>query len=407
MKKAPVAFFSMPEEGHFRRLRALISGVTREGLTAYVFTHCRFRGDVERAGGVFVDLFGKYPLEAADGESLPVPCRFVSFAGHYAGQILRDLERIRPSLVITDTFAVVGRVAANRLGIASVNVCAGHNVDPAVFGRLLQSDPRVRISPRCHRAVEILRSQYGLRDASPFSYVEGLSPYLNVYCEPPEYLTEAERRVFQPVAFYGSLPPIEEIEESRLRSGPTSFGGDRARTRVYVSFGSVVWRYYAAEALAALQTLADTFAGVDELSAVISLGGAAIDASARQALAKSNVSVASYVDQWRALQDADLFVTHNGMNSTHEAIFHLVPMVSYPFFWDQPALAEKCRQLGLAIPLGDSPRGRVIEEDVRSALARFFESRDSLRASLTDARAWELRVLENRDAVIRRIIDLI
>ena len=72
----------------------------------------------------------KYPLEAADGESLPVPCRYVSFAGHYAGQILRDLERIRPSLVISDTFAVIGRVAANRLGIPYVNVCAGHNVDP-------------------------------------------------------------------------------------------------------------------------------------------------------------------------------------------------------------------------------------------------------------------------------------
>ena len=407
MKKASVAFFSMPEEGHFHRLRPLISGMAAAGFTAYVFTHSRFRDPVERAGGTFVDLFAKYPLEAADDESLPVPCRFVSFAGHYAGQILHDLERIGPSLVISDTFAVIGRVVAIRLGIPYVNVCAGHNVDPAVFGRLLQVDPRVRISPRCLRAVEILRSQHGLQDASPFSYVDGLSPFLNVYCEPPNYLTETDRRVFEPVAFYGSLPPIEEMEEGRRRSEPSPFGGERAHTRVYVSFGSVVWRYYAAEALSALQCLSDSFAGMEKLNAVISLGGARIDAGALGALARRNVSIADHVDQWRVLQDADVFVTHHGLNSTHEAIFHLVPMISYPFFWDQPALAEKCRQFGLAIPLADSPRGRVREEDVRAALARFFESRDSLSASLTNARGWELRVIENRDAVVRQIMELI
>jgi UDP:flavonoid glycosyltransferase YjiC (YdhE family) len=244
-------------------------------------------------------------------------------------------------------------------------------------------------------------------DASPFSYVAGLSPYLNLYCEPPNYLTEADRRVFEPVAFYGSLPPIEEIEKARLQSGPSPFGSNGDRTRVYVSFGSVVWRYYAAEALATLQCLSDSFAGMEELSAVISLGGARVEERALRSLAKRNVSVASYVDQWRVLQDTDVFVTHHGLNSTHEAIFHLVPMISYPFFWDQPALAEKCREFGLAIPLADSPRGPVTEEDVRAALAVFFKNRDSQRASLAEARGWELRVLENRPAVVRQITGMI
>ncbi len=407
MTKASIAFFSMPEEGHFRRLRPLISGVAGEGFTALVFTDRRYKESVERAGGTFVDLFGKYPLEAADGESLPVPCRYVSFAGHYADQILRDLERIRPSLVISDTFAVIGRVAANRLGIPYVNVCAGHNVDPAVFLRLLQTDPRVSISPQCLRAVETLRSHYGMPDASPFSYVAGVSPLLNLYCEPPNYLTEAERCVFEPVAFYGSLPPAEEIEKARLLSGPSPFGGQGTQTRVYVSFGSVVWRYYAAQALAALQCLSDSLEGMDDLSVLIALGGARIEERALRALARRNVSVAPYVDQWRVLQDADLFVTHHGLNSTHEAVFHRVPMISYPFFWDQPALAEKCREFGLAIPLADSPRGPVTEENVRAAFAAFFKTRDSLRASLAQARDWELRVLEDRPAVVRQITRLI
>lgn len=397
----------MPEEGHFQRLRPLISGVVSRDFAAYVFTHRRFERHVERAGGTFVDLFEKYPLERADSESLPVPCRFVSFAGCYAEEILHDLEEIQPSLVIYDTFAVIGRVVATRLGIPYVNVCAGHNVDPGRFLRLLRSDPRVAISPGCLRAVEILRERYGLHDASPFSYVSGLSPFLNVYCEPPAYLTEADRRVFEPVAFYGSLPSIEEMQANRRAGEPSPFGSDATRTKVYISFGSVVWRYYAAEALAALKSMSESFASMENVRAVISLGGAEVGAEALCALTKPNVSVAGYVDQRRILQDADVFVTHNGLNSTHEAIFNGVPMISYPFFWDQPALAEKCRQFGLAIPLTDSPRGRVREENVDAAMAEFFRSRESLRASLAEARDWELQVIENRDAVVRQITDLV
>ena len=407
MKKASVAFFCMPEEGHFHRLRPLISGLVSRDFAANVFTHRRFERHVERAGGTFVDLFEKYPLERADGESLPVPCRFVSFAGCYAEEILHDLEEIRPSLVIYDTFAVIGRVVAARLGIPYVNVCAGHNVDPDRFLRLLRSDPRVAISQGCLRAVETLRERYGLHDASPFSYVSGLSPFLNVYCEPPAYLTEADRRVFEPVAFYGSLPSIEEMEANRRAGEPSPFGSDATRIKVYVSFGSVVWRYYAAEAFGALKSMSESFASMENVRAVISLGGAEVGAETLRALTKPNVSVAGYVNQRRILQDADVFVTHNGLNSTHEAIFNGVPMISYPFFWDQPALAEKCRQFGLAIPLTDSPRGPVREGNVHAAMAEFFRSRESLRASLAEARDWELQVIENRDAVVRQITDLV
>jgi hypothetical protein len=86
---------------------------------------------------------------------------------------------------------------------------------------------------------------------------------------------------------------------------------------------------------------------------------------------------------------------------------HPVPMISYPFFRDQPALAKTWREFGLAIRLADSPRGRVSEENGRAALDGFLKSRDSQRASLAETRAWKLRVLENRDTVVRQINGLI
>jgi UDP:flavonoid glycosyltransferase YjiC (YdhE family) len=110
----------------------------------------------------------------------------------------------------------------------------------------------------------------------------------------------------------------------------------------------------------------------------------------------------------KVLEEADVFVTHHGPGSTHEAIFNGVPMISYPFnIWDQPALAEKCRRLGLAIPLTDSLRGPVREEDVRAAFAELSRTRESMQSDLAQARDWELQVIPDRDDVLRRITDLI
>ncbi len=396
-----VAFFCMPEPGHFQRMRSLIAGVSGLGMKAHVFTHRDFRPYVERAGGAFVDLFAKCPPH--DTASLPVPCRHVSFAARYGDDLRRVVEALGVSLVVYDTFAVVGLVVARLLGLPHVNVCAGSNVEPSRFLETLRTDPRVRIAPECHRAVETLRTRYGIADASPFSYVTALSPHLNVYCEPPEYLDEAERKPFEPLAFYGSLPSLEEPGDPPEGAGGLDEPFGDAKLRVYVSFGTVVWRYYAAEAMRALSAVAEAFAARPDARVVISLGGTDADGAA---LARPNVTVARYVDQRRILGEADVCITHHGLNSTHEAIFHRVPMISYPFFWDQPGLARKCQRHGLAVPLTDTPRGPVRAEDVGNAIARLLERREPMQRALALAHDWERAVMANRSSVLRRIAEL-
>jgi len=406
MQRPVIALFCMPEDGHFKLLRPLISDLTNLGFTVYVFTHRRFESAVRQRGGAFVDLFAKYPLEIADAESIPVPCRFVTFAGVYAEEIVRDLEQIRPSLIVYETFAVIGPVAAAKLGIPSINVSPCHNMDPARFLALLRNDSRVKISPACHRAVERLRQRHGLADASPFSYVSGLSPFLNIYCEPANYLTEQERRVFEPVAFYGSLPSIDELEAKPEGHSPSYFGKDESRLKIYISFGTVIWRYYAAEALSTLKAFSEGLEDRPDVCALISLGGAALENDPQPVLSRPNVRIENYVDQWKVLREADLFVTHHGLNSTHEAIFHRVPMLSYPFFVDQPMLAEKCQGLGLAFPLADTARGPVRRDDVRRALDHYSKNKESLGARLDEAHDWERDVVMKRKSVLQRIKDL-
>jgi hypothetical protein len=191
----------------------------------------------------------------------------------------------------------------------------------------------VRTSRACLDAVKILRETYGMTDVTPLSYVSSVSPDLNVYCDPPEFLERDERSAFEPPAFYGCLPSVQEQPEDGQGRTPWFRSGGGRETRVYISFGTVIWRYYAAEAARALDTIAASFAGSKELEAIISLGGTGVAGTIVARWIRPSVSVESYVDQWEVLREAGIFVTHHGTNSTHKAIFHQVPMISYPFLW--------------------------------------------------------------------------
>jgi UDP:flavonoid glycosyltransferase YjiC (YdhE family) len=400
----PIVVFCMPDVSHFRRLQSVISRLAALGAPVHVFTGRQFQDDVERAGGTFVDLFARRSIEVADDESMPMPCRLVSFAGWFAGEVCEEVASLRPTLIVHDTFAVIGWVVADRLGIPRVNVCAGHNVEPRRFIADLGTDPRVRISPRCFEAVHLLRTRYGVEDASPFSYVAGLSRDLNLYCEPPVFLTDAERLAFEPMVHYGSLPDGCALADAAPRTAAGS--GLTNVVNVYICFGTIVWRYYKADALRALTALSRWFSRQPHIRVVISLGGATVDHRDRVALEQPNVSVHTEVDQWSMLAQSDCFITHHGMNSTHEAIFHRVAMISFPFFWDQPALAAKCQALGLAIPLTDVQRGEVSDSHIETAWQRFLDQRDAMRTSLDAAREWELDVMAGRGAVLDRIRSL-
>jgi UDP:flavonoid glycosyltransferase YjiC (YdhE family) len=395
----------MPEGGHFQRLRTLISLMSGPAFSVHVLTHRTFQTQVERAGAIFTDLFAVHSLDDADRDSMPVPCRYVSFAGHFADDISREVEKLNPALIVHDDFAVIGRVVAGRLDVPRVNVCSGHNVAPSLFLSILEEDPRVRLSDRCHEAVEILRTRYGIEDASPFCYVSSLSPHLNLYCEPPAFLEESDRSAFEPIAFWGSLPSTHDLP--RDDDGESRFGsGSSQGLKAYVSFGTVVWRYYADQALAALAAVTESFARMPDARVVTSLGGNGYRGSARARLTRPNVTVENWVDQWRVLRETDVFLTHHGLNSTHEAIYHRVPMISYPFFWDQPAQAERCQRFQLAIPLTDGLRAEVRGDDVDVALSRLSANRESMGEALSTAHQWETEVVANRPRVLQRISEL-
>jgi UDP:flavonoid glycosyltransferase YjiC (YdhE family) len=66
----------------------------------------------------------------------------------------------------------------------------------------------------------------------------------------------------------------------------------------------------------------------------------------------ANWTVRDRVDQQRVLSAVDVFVTHGGSNSFHEAVLLRVPVVVVPFFGDQVLIGQRAEELGVGIGLG-------------------------------------------------------
>jgi hypothetical protein len=79
-------------------------------------------------------------------------------------------------------------------------------------------------------------------------------------------------------------------------------------------------------------------------------------------------------------------------------------MLSCPFFGDQPALARRCQELGLAAGLTDAPGAPLEASMIQRAVAAVQENRAVFDARLHDARRSELETIDGREAVVDRIL---
>ena len=394
MKENPnIALLCIPARGHVRRALLLTRGLVQAGANVHAFCGLEFAEDFRREGAQFHDLHAGRPLESADNSSLPIPSRFVTFAAVHGESLAEDVAKCGPDLLIHGTFAVAAMVVARQLDVPRVAICTGHNLSPRVAMAQLRDDPRVKTSHACLEAVKVLRDRYGILNASPFSYLDSLSPTLNIIPEPPEFLLGDETADFQPCAFWGCIDP--------LRHGVCPPQERDGRLKVYVAFGTISHRYYRANIEQALGAVVAAAVEMPQAEFTLSLGGARLNVP--DAL-PANVRIESFVDQWGELARADVFITHNGLNSTHEAVYLGKPMISYPLFADQPGLAKRCEELGLAVPLAGGLRAPVSAGMVRAAIEQVLSQKERMQANMITARDWEDHVIAARPYVVGKIL---
>ncbi|MGE0451137.1 MAG: glycosyltransferase [Vicinamibacterales bacterium] len=398
-----VVAFAIPAHGHVSRMLPIVAGLRERGISVDFFAHEMSRRAVEMTGARFVDLYDGRDMDVPDDTSMPLPLRNVSFAGHWADDVLRQVVPLRPALILHDTFAVIGRAIAFHLGLPRVNVRAGHNMEPTRAIATLGTRGEVHVADACHAAVATLRERHGIRDASPMSFFVDHDADLNICAEPPEFLSPAARAAFAPLECFGSYWTGRDLAASTSQP----FGAEaHSRIRVFAALGTAAMMMMPERALTVLSVIADALGSYPNTTGLMAVGSRLVPPEAIERLRRPTVVVEPFVDQIAALRQASVFVTHHGLNSTHEAIVHGVPMISCPLFGDQPGMAEDCQRFGLAVPVEQrGPAGLPTVDGVHRALDTVLKD-DGYAARVSSAREWELAVMAQRPRVLQRIVDL-
>lgn len=397
-----IACFAMSDANHFSSYRELVFHLVQQGAEVCVWTDPVFRPQVQTAGATFANLFDGRPLDAVDDTSRPFPARHVTFAGVHGRPIAEEVREWGPDLVVFESFSYIGRVVAELLGLKWVPHLAGGYLDGAATRAQLPTLVRTSIDPRCHAAVERIRSEYNIADASPFAYVTTASPYLNIAAVPEQWYTPAQAAELAPLAFFGCL-------ESALLSRAHIPKPAGAPLRIYAAMGTIIWRYWTREALETLRAVRNAVATRPDASAVFGLGHVDLSEEQLESLRGPNVRIERFADQPTELANADIFVSHMGAGGTHEAVALGVPILSHPFFWDQPEQAKRAAEFGVAIPLAPGALGTdgaPSAAQVLAGIAAIEARRHEMSANLLRARDWEVNADAGRPAVARRIIAL-
>ena len=358
-----VALVQIPTSGHVNPTLDLIAALADRGHRVSVTTTPAWAQAVRDHGGEFRDMTPGMPpdvdLDHPPPALLETAALLARATGGLMGPTLDTLSRDRPDVVVHDAMASWGRQSADLLRIPRVCSSATFAVHPRMSASpsgLLEAAREVVAGRRgmrdYHRAAAALRRDHGVRLGAPPSMFmnRGDAPTV-VYTSAA--LQPGARHLGPSVHYVGPRRPLTDGNSGTVTDGLPD------GPLVYVSLGTLFNQrpdFFRACAAA----LADEPMGV-----VLSVGHD-LDPAALGPL-PPNVHVRASVDQRAVLERADVFVTHGGMNSVHEALVTGTPMVVVPQAADQPLVARRLDELGAAVWLRGAHPG---PEAIRAAVHR-------------------------------------
>lgn len=350
-----IVFFCIPAHGHTNPTLGVVRELTARGHQVRYYSYEPFREKIEAAGAEFV------PCEEYDAEQRLTPQDAAKIGKNlaFSTQILvdttlaldervcRDMESLQPDCIVADSMAVWGKAAALKLGIpfvSSTTTFAFNKYSAKImkqgFGELagmLFSMPKIqknirRLQEKGYPVKNILDI---LQNDDRTDTVVYTSPQFQPYAD-----TFSDK-----YAFVGpSVRPAESV-----------FNKERDKL-VYISMGTVnnnLLQFYKE----CIRALGDTAYQV-----VLSVGEQ-VDTGALGALPE-NVAVYPYVDQMAVLSQADVFLSHCGMNSVNESLYCGVPLVMYPQTSEQGGVAARVAQLGAGLLLEKAEAEKIREAAV-------------------------------------------
>ncbi len=362
---ARIIFVNVPAHGHTNPTLPLVRELVQRGESVIYYSFDVFQHAIEQTGATFRSYQHLLSLDYTrpDPNLFRLATTLLDATATLLPSLLDSVTADAPDLIIYDSLCPWGKYVAQLLACPAICSTTTFALTPRLaLGSLTQIVELIRMyftahpqRRQFHAIARTLGHTYGLPQPQPLDMFRNEAELNLVY-------TSAE---FQPAGasfssrfkFVGPSLAPPEVDT------PLPFPLPTNTPVLYISLGTLF-----NEDISFYRTCFDTFASMS-IYVIMSVGA---KVSVEQlGHIPANFTVRQSVPQLAVLRHAQVFITHGGMNSVHEALFLGVPMVVIPQAADQHFVAQRIHAVRAGIRLN---RKQLSQRTLRQAVERVLSN---------------------------------
>ena len=347
-----IVFFCIPAHGHTNPTLGVVRELISRGHQVWYYSYNNLREKIEDTGATFIscdDYDMELKLSPKDGTRIGKDLAFstqilVETTLSLDDKVCADMEALQPDCIVADSMAIWGKAVALKLGIpfvSSTTTFAFNKESAKIMKQSLWDLLKMLFSmPKITKQIKRLQAK-GYPVKNVLDIIQNDENTHTIVYTSPEFQPCAES-FSDKYAFVGPSirPAAEHIEKKKDKL-------------VYISMGTVnndMMDFYK-KCIAAL---------ADKDYQVIMSVGNLVNLEDFGELPE-NITVFAHLDQIAVLEQADVFISHCGMNSVSESLYFGVPLIMLPQTVEQNGVAERTVQLGAGIKLSKAEADAIVE----------------------------------------------
>lgn len=346
-----IVFFCIPAHGHTNPTLGVVRELVSRGHQVWYYSYNMMREKIESAGATFVSC-DNYDMEQRLSPKDAVRVgKDVAFSTKILvdttlaldDKVCQEMSELKPDCIVADSMALWGKAVARKLGIpfvSSTTTFAFNQHSAKVMKQGIGDLVKMIFSiPKTTQQIKRLQSKgYPVKNILD---IIGNDDNTHTIVYTSTEFQPCSETFSDKYAFVGPLvrPATSKVEK-------------KSDKLIYISMGTVNNDMMALYKRC-LSALADT-----DYQVIMSVGN--LVSIEEFGMLPENISVFTYVDQIAVLQQADVFVSHCGMNSVSESLYFGVPLIMLPQTAEQDGVAERVYQLGAGIKLDKSDASSIL-----------------------------------------------
>ncbi len=337
-----IVFFSIPAHGHTNPTLPVVAELVNKGHEVCYYSFMEFKDKIEIVGATFIPCDKFLPHISQEELNRKVGKDFAALIEMIVDttisldkKVCKELREFQPDCIVSDALCFWGKLLAKKLDIpyiCSTTTFAFNQFTAKLMKRSLKEILRMITGmPRINKKMQLLRLQ-GYNVENFVAVVQNDNDTDTIVYTSKEFQPMVET-FSDRYAFVG--PSIRKTSCEQLER--------KSKKLIYISLGTILNQnqdFYRNCIKAFEDSQYDIVMSVGEKTEITSLGHL-----------PPNFTVKNRVDQLLILQNADVFITHCGMNSVNESLYYGVPMVLYPLHSEQRIVAERVEELGAGVKL--------------------------------------------------------